>query len=405
MPGAPSFDELLNGDTIFQNKSVLSPHFVPETLLYRESEIRKLMESMVPALQGQKPRNTFVYGKTGTGKTSCAKQVLSKLKERQEPGVKTVYMNCRVYDSRYKVLQKVISEFHPDFAKTGYSFAILYEKLLDWIEGSSDDVKAKQLVVFLDEVDVVKDLDNLLYTLTRANDDLTAGNVTIVGLSNKINFKQRLDARSKSSLCEEEIVFQPYNAEQLQGILRARSETAFKKNTVSDSAIALAAAIAAGDNGDARYALSLLLRAGELCETKKVDVVEDAHVEESRKAADEDKAFEVISSLPEQQQLVLFALAKLAQDVTYKRLVEDGGEKLYFSGEVYEVYANSVKKLGKEPRTSRWYREYLNELEMLGLINTVKSGKGIRGQTTLIRLGYDPAKVRKVIEKTVFKED
>ncbi|MFH0835804.1 MAG: AAA family ATPase [Candidatus Micrarchaeota archaeon] len=404
MAPAPSFDELLNGDTLFQNKAVLSPHFVPETLLYRENEIRRLMECIVPVLQKQKPKNTFIYGKTGTGKTTCSKQVLAKLRERQEPTVKAVYMNCRVYDSRYKVLQKVITEFRPDFAKTGYSFSVLYEKLLDWLEGSSDDVKGKQLIVFLDEIDMVKDLDNLLYTLTRANDDLTTGSVTVIGISNKINFKQRLDSRSKSSLCEEEIVFQPYNAEQLQGILKARSETAFKPNTVTDSAVALAAAIAAGDNGDARYALILLLRAGELCEAKNLTSIADVHVEESRKAADEDKAFEIISTLPEQQQLVLYSVASLAQDVSYKRLVEEDGEKLYFSGEVYERYASSVKKLGKQPRTSRWYREYLSDLEMLGLINTVKSGKGIRGQTTLIRLAYDPVKVKKVIEKTVFSE-
>ena len=59
-----------------------------------------------------------------------------------------------------------------------------------------------------------------------------------------------------------------------------------------------------------------------------------------------------------------------------------------------------AKKLGREPRTSRWYREYLHELDMLGLISTVQSGKGIRGQTTLIRSSYEPARVKKSIEKT-----
>ena len=101
---------------------------------------------------------------------------------------------------------------------------------------------------------------------------------------------------------------------------------------------------------------------------------------------------------------MLYSLAGLSEDVQYKRLVEDGGEKLYFSGEVYERYASLAKKMGHMPRTSRWYREYLNELEMLGLVNTVQSGKGVRGHTTLIKLAYAPAKVKKAVEKTLMFE-
>ena len=401
----PSFDEILAGKGVFSDREVLSPHYLPESLLYREDEIRRIMVAVSPALQQRKAKNLFIYGKTGTGKTSSVKQVLEKIEERKEDHVHVVYMNCRVYDSRYKILQRVITAFKPSFAKTGHSFTVLYEELLDWIEGPKNkDTTGKHVIVVLDEIDFIADLDNLIYTLTRANDDLGKGSVSVIGISNRVNFKNRLDPRSKSSLCEEEIVFQPYNAAQLQGILRNRCETAFEKGVVNDSAINLASAIAASENGDARYALSLMLRAGELVERRDAKTIVDAQVEEARKAADEDKAFEVIGALPEHQQLLLYALASLAQDVHYKKLVEDGGEKLYFSGEIYERYASLTKKAGKQPRTSRWYREYLSELEMLGLINTVQSGKGIRGHTTLVRLAYDADKIKKIIEKTVFAE-
>ncbi len=394
------FSDVLGGKlTVFAQKQVLSPHFVPEELPYREGELRRMMEAVAPVLQGQKAKNLFLYGKTGTGKSSSTRYVIQKLDEEKNDAVKAIYMNCRVYDSRYKVLQKIIHNFHPDFARTGYSFAVLYEKLLDWIEDGS-----KQLVVALDEVDMVKDLDNLVYTLTRANDDLQKGSISLLGVSNKVDFKQRLDARSRSSLCEEELVFQPYNAEQLAGILSSRGKAAFKDGVLDETAVKLAAAIAASENGDARYALLLLLRAGELCDSQGKALVVDADVEASRKAAEEEKAFEIIGTLPEHQQLLLYGLATLASDVTYKRLVEEDGDKLYFSGEVYERYAATVKKLGKKPRTSRWYREYLKELDNLGLINTVQSGKGVRGHTTLIRLSYEPARVKQVIETKVLGE-
>ena len=255
------------------------------------------------------------------------------------------------------------------------------------------------LIVAMDEIDMVKDLDSLVYTLSRANDDLKAGSVSMIGISNKIDFKSRLGSRSKSSLCEEEIVFSPYNAHQLRDIIKQRAQDAFEDpSMVEESGLNLAAAIAAAENGDARYALSLLLRAAELAE-KRGAKVSDKEVEEARKAADEDKAFEVISTLPEQQQMLLLALSALSLDSHYRKLVEEDGERYYFSGEVYERYASLARRTGKDPRTARWYREYLGDLENLGLIVTLHSGKGVRGQTTLVKLAFEPAKIKKIIEK------
>ncbi len=394
----PTFDELLNkGDAVFKDKSVLSPHYVPETLLHREVELRKIMSCLAPALQSRKPSNALIYGKTGSGKSICSKRVLQKLCDQKEASATGIYLNCRVYDSRYKIIQKVVSDFDADVAKTGHSFSVLYEKVIDKLER-----EAKHLVLVLDEIDVVKDLDTLVYTLTRANDDLKAGSISMVGISNKITFKQKLDARSRSSLCEEEIVFPPYNALQLEAILSQRVSLAFKDNVLEQSGLNIAAAIAAGENGDARYALTLLLKAGELALSRGMKRVTDKEVEAARVAADEDKARELISSLPEHLRLVLYSLAIVSQDVQYKRLVEnDDGEKLFFSGEVYDRYSAMCKKMGKEPRSARWYREYIHELETLGLLISVHSGKGIRGQATLIKPVYPADKIRKVIEENL----
>jgi cell division control protein 6 len=280
----------------------------------------------------------------------------------------------------------------------------LYERLLDWVEGDGDHVEGKRVILALDEVDMIKDLDSLIYTVTRSNDDIKKGSVTMLGISNKINFKNRLDARSRSSLCEREIVFQPYNAMQLQGILRQRIGQAFDdESVVEESAINFAAAEAAGANGDARYALLLLLRAGELAELRNVKIT-DKEVLEARKQAEEDKAYELISTLPEHQQIFLLALSSLSLDGKYKRLVEEGGERYYLSGETYEKYCQYVKQLGKEPRTSRWLREYIAELDTLGLVNSIQSGKGVRGRTTLVRLTYEPEKVKKIVEGTLVRD-
>ena len=57
-------------------------------------------------------------------------------------------------------------------------------------------------MTILDEIDGVKDLDDLIYTLTRINSDIKAGGVTIIGISNRVSFKESLDPRSLSTLYE-----------------------------------------------------------------------------------------------------------------------------------------------------------------------------------------------------------
>jgi cell division control protein 6 len=391
-----TFSELLNKPTVFAERNVLSPHYIPESLPFRGSEIEKIMASVVPALKNERPHNMFVYGKTGTGKTCSVKHVLGKFSEHKS-NAKYVYMNCRMYNSRYRVIQKIAKELLPELDSMGFGLAMLYEKVMEEV------AKGTHFIVVLDEVDMVKDLDDLLYTLTRANDELKAGSISILGITNKVNFKDKLGSRSKSSLCENEMVFAPYTSTQLQAIVRQRAKMGFKPHVVDDSAINLAAALTANDSGDARYALKLLLKAGEIADDRGIVKITDKEVEDARRSVDTDVAFEAISTLPDHQQLVLLSVANLAIDKGKNTRLTAGTseeeDSFLTSGEVYEEYCKAARKYRKPRRSARWHREYLNDLEMLGLITTVESGAGMRGRTRLIRIGYPASDVQKIVEK------
>jgi len=390
-----SFESILKKASIFRQKDVLSPHYLPETLPHREKEIETVMQLVSPALKGSRTQNLFVYGKTGTGKTSSVKHVM-ELFGKEGTKSHMLYMNCRIYNSRYRVLQHVVKEFVPEFDKPGYGVSFLYEKILDWLE-----TDGKVFILVLDEVDMVHDLDDLIYTLIRSNDDLKHGHLSIIGISNKLNFKEDLSTRSRSTLCETELVFPPYNSPQLQAILKQRIDEGFADGAVEDDAVALAAAIAAQETGDARYALRLMLRAGELADDAGAKKVSAREVEEARKSVDENVAIDAVCTLPEHQQLVLYAVASLsAGGGRYSKLAE-GGDGFLLSGEVYEQYSTACRKFGKEARSARWFREYLNELEMLGLISMIASGKGIRGHTRLVKMAYVPQKIMNILERSL----
>lgn len=393
------FSDLLKDSKIFANRDSLSPHYVPAKLLYRDRQINSIVKALTPSLKGDRGRNLLVYGKTGTGKTSCVKYVIDKVRGLSAIKAKISYINCRIYNSRYRVLNKIMSDHIPTYAKHGYGIVDIYERLISWIEEDS-----KILIVVLDEIDIVKDLDDLVYTLTRANSDVKSGGIIIVGISNKISLKDDLDPRSLSTLYETELVFPPYNSVELAEILRQRAEIGLKKNTFNQAAINLAAGIAAKESGDARLALKILSNAAEIADENDRQEITTKDVDSAARSAEEDIAYELVNTLPEHQKLVVYAISLLTlQGSRYKKLVE--GEDTYlFSGEVYDKYVAISHSLSKEPKSSRWYRKYISDLVMQGLVTTYESGKGIRGHTKLIKLLYLPAKIKDTIEKSLFAE-
>jgi len=395
-----SLNEMLSESKIFANREVLSPHYIPKKLISRAKEINSIERALAPSLKGERGRNLFIYGKTGTGKTSCTKYVLDEVKGIPNTKAKISYINCKIYNSRYRVLNKVVSDHLPTYAKRGYGTVDLYEKLTNWIEEDN-----KILVAILDEVDVVKDLDDLIYTLTRINSDIKAGGVTIIGISNRVSFKESLDPRSLSTLYETELVFPPYYATELYEIIRDRTMTGFKSNAITDEILHFIAATAAKEGGDARLSLKILSKAGELAEEKEQEKISMKEAEEASKLADSDIVYELIGTLPEHHKLVLYSIAILTQSGgSYKKLT-DGIDTYLFSGEVYHRYKSITEGMHKEAKSERWYRKYLSELEMQGLVASYESGKGIRGHTKLIKLMYPPQKTREVLETELFGDE
>lgn len=391
------FQRQLEKSSVFTNRTIITPHYTPENLPFREKQIDEISQVLSTAIHGGKPDNLFIYGKVGTGKTVTVNNVLSQLQEfisKNNNSVGFAYVNCRNHNTKYKAILKALSKFYPNEDFIGYSSAFVYEKLLKYANAG------KQLLIVLDEVDKIRDLDELIYALTRSNDELQNGGISIIGISNNLFFKEKLDVRTKSTLLQREMVFPPYNAEELKAILSERVKVAFKHNVVQDSAINLAAALAAQESGDARAAVMLMLRAGEEADRHHFKEVSDEHVSIAKSRVEEEVTLNMVETLPKQQQLVLYALSMMTvQGKGYGKLDGRWEEGVFFSGDAYREYERIAKAMQEQVVSSRWFREYVNELETYGLLLTTASGKGVRGTTTLIRLGFDAKKLRSALEK------
>ena len=268
----------------------------------------------------------------------------------------------------------------------------VYSKFIELI-----DEKKQLIVLILDEIDqTVKKISNdFLYNLTRLNSELSQTKICMVGISNNLTFLDELDPRVRSSLSEEEIVFPPYNALQLQDILNKRSEEAFKEGILEKGVIAKCAAYAAREHGDARRALDLLRIAGELAERDTSENVSLKHIDEANNKIERDKILDVIKTEPKQFQLVLYSIIKLS---------EKNKENPMFTGDVYNFYQEVCKDLKSEILTQRRVGDIIQEFDMLGIINVRVISKGRGGRMREIKLVIPInilAKAKEIVEESL----
>ncbi len=371
---------------IFNDREVLRPDYIPNELPHRDEQISKISSILAPIFRGERPSNIFIYGLTGTGKTAVVKYVLMKFEEYTNKfgrSFKYSYINCRYDDTTYRVLARLADSVGIKIPFTGLSTSEVFRRIVLALDGMG-----VPLVVILDEVDslVKKCGDELLYRLTRVNEELKKGKVTIVGITNDVNFIERLDPRVKSSLGEEEVIFPPYDALQLEDILSRRAVKAFRPEVLDEGVISLCASIAAKEHGDARRALDLLRVAGEIAERKGDGKVTKEHVLMARTEIERDRVAEVIKTLPLHSKLVLLSLTI------------DGGDSRT-TGDVYNIYRELCRNLSVDPVTQRRVSDIISELDMLGIINAKVVNRGRYGKTRIISLNVDLNTLIKVLKE------
>jgi cell division control protein 6 len=292
------------------------------------------------------------------------------------------YLNCKlkkVSDTEYRILAELIKKFGGEVPATGLPTQSVYDKFIEIVDSE------KQLIVLiLDEIDQTtkKISDDFLYNLTRLNPELSQSKICLVGISNNLTFLDELDPRVKSSLSEEEIVFPPYNALQLQDILTKRAKDVFKEGVMQEGVIAKCAALAAREHGDARRALDLLRIAGELAERDNSDKIYLKYIDEANDKIEKDKILDVIKSEPKQFQLVLTSIIQLSEKQPPHHL---------FTGEVYNFYRDICIKNKLEILTQRRVSDIIQEFDMLGIItvNVISKGRGGRMREIKLAINKD----------------
>ncbi len=170
----------------------------------------------------------------------------------------------------------------------------------------------------------------------------------------------------------------------MMAILRRRLG-AVKSHAVAYDAVSECATFASSEHGDVRRALDLMRTAGELADRAGSKIVEREHMDRAYGILDSERARRVIWDLPAQEVVVLMALNYLQWD---------GQEEAVTTEALYAKYVEQCGFWGLPTRGKRRFLDFLQDLEMHGLIGSKVESSGRHGRRKFIWTQADLLEVR-----------
>lgn len=379
---------------IFKNKSKLSPRYLPDELPHREGEIQQIVRVFSELLKDPDrfPLTILqVIGAAGIGKTSTvlrSSKILEELFAKNRLKLKNVYINMKLQGgNKFAIYRFLLERIAPELPAQGLSAEEMMRYLLQYLRQNN-----QYALIVIDEIDYLvkssKDI-GIIYDLTRLNEyemDKPCNVKGVVFIARSMEFYAKLDAAELSTLGRVPMEFHPYTMHQVSDILESRVAEAFNPKALGSDVIDKVASIttSAEVNGDVRYALDLLLYAGNLAESSGSGRVTLDHLRKVHGQIHPSITTEEIDQLSKNHVLSLMALVRALRSKK-KPYVGLKDVRLYASELADQL---GMKKIDIE--------DYLDDLNARKLVD-IKSLKaiGLHG-ASLAEL--EPVLMRKVKE-------
>lgn len=321
---------------IIQNTGVFREYYVPQEIVGRQEQAGELLNLLEPIKESRIPIHCWLYGQTGTGKTTTGRWVMRKLEK--ESAIQGLYINCWENQTFFSVLDYLTRElrmFGADKLSTSFK--------LDRIKRHISD---KHMIIFLDEIDQPspRQRNTILYNLS----DLPA--VGLICACNSHHTYFDLDIRVRSRLDPVQIFFERYPALEILGILNQRVQQAFTPDGYTTE---LLHEIARISGGDARLALQTLKSAAYMAEKENHKQVTRQHIGQSWNSIRNGRKTSKLRKLTDHHRLLYRLICKNPN---------------ILSGDLWRLYLKTCRTKGLKAIAIRTYSDYCNKLLESGLV-------------------------------------
>jgi len=368
-------DILLGEETLFRDISAFNPDYIPDSLLHRESQMEALAMCLRPALRGGKPKNAVVLGAPATGKTTALRKMF-QIAEETSDKLYCVYVNCQISTTRFNIFSDIYEHLmghRPP--ETGIPFSRIYGEIMKKLIQEE-----KALIVALDDVNHLfysKNANQVFYDILRAHEVFKGARTGLFAIISDIEFRFMLDKNVSSIFIPKEVVFNPYRQEEMKDILRERVKVGFYPGVMSEDVLERIAELAYS-TGDMRLGIDLLSTSGDLAEADASKTIKMSHVSGAVKNTSAGSLKSTIEALsPIETDLLDFIM--------------NSGDEENTAGSLYQSFKD-IKKVSYAS-----FDRALKKLELLRIIDTRFTGKGVKGNSRLIILRFTPEEIRKYI--------
>ncbi|HKZ62509.1 MAG TPA: AAA family ATPase [Nitrososphaera sp.] len=360
--------------SIFRDRSKLSPRYVPEELPHRQAQVQQIVHVFSDAVKDPDRFPLTVLqavGVAGIGKTSTvlrSSKILEEQFAKSRLTLKTAYINLKLQGgNKFAIYRFLLERIAPELPAQGLSAEEMLRYLLRYLRENK-----QYALIIMDEIDYLiktsKDT-GIIYELTRLNEfepDRPCNVKGVIFIARGTEFYNKLDPAELSTLGRVPMEFHSYTIQQVSDILESRAGQAFSPKAIGSDVIDKVASITTSPevNGDVRYALDLLLYAGNLAESQGAGRVTLDYVRKVHGQVHPSITTEEIEQLSRNHLVSLMALVRALKSKK-KPYVELKDVRLYATELVNQL---GMKKIDVE--------DYLDDLKARRLVD-IKSLKEI----------------------------